>query len=225
MVGSQRGLGKLRGVFTGIVTNNTPPDGGGPSAYAVKVSFPWLPDQEGESYWARIVVPMAGAERGTYFLPEIDDQVLVVFEHGDISRPIVIGAMWSQKQPPPEKNKNGKNNLRMIKSKSGHRLVLDDTDGKERIILVDSTGKNKVVFDSAKKAITIQSQDGDITLSAPSGAVRLHANDVKVTSQAAITMKGSAKLQVATKGDLGAKGGSELSLKGAMVQLNPDGFG
>ena len=94
---------RRRGVYLAIVTANTD-KGGADSKYQVKVKYPWLPpSEEGDeevSYWARILVPMAGASRGTYFLPEVDDQVLVVFEHGDLSRPIVVGGLWSNEQRP-----------------------------------------------------------------------------------------------------------------------------
>jgi hypothetical protein len=76
---------KIRGVQLAIVVDNK--DGEGNPGYRVKVKFPWLTEQE-TSFWARIAVPMGGSGRGTYVLPEIDDQVLVVFEHGDINRPI-----------------------------------------------------------------------------------------------------------------------------------------
>src|SRR3954471_6892975 len=97
---------KILGVHLAIVVDNK--DGDGNPGARVKVKFPWLSDQE-TTFWARIAVPMAGNDRGTYVLPEIDDQVLVVFEHGDIDRPIVIGGLWSKKQEPIEVNGSGKN--------------------------------------------------------------------------------------------------------------------
>src|SRR4051812_37670942 len=102
---------RIRGVQLAIVVDNK--DGAEHSGYRVKVKLPWLSEQE-SSFWARIAVPMGGASRGTYVLPEIDDQVLVVFEHGDISRPIVVGSLWSHKQTPVEVNQSGKNNTKLI---------------------------------------------------------------------------------------------------------------
>ncbi|HUH02716.1 MAG TPA: phage baseplate assembly protein V, partial [Kofleriaceae bacterium] len=154
---------KLRGVYLAVVTANT--EDGGDSKYRCKVKFPWLGGSD-DSFWARIVVPMAGAARGTYMLPEVEDQVLVVFEHGDVTKPLIIGGVWSEAQKPPETNADGKNNLRVIKSKTGHRLIFDDTDGAERVILVDSTGKNKVLLDSANKCVTVETADGDIEIKA-----------------------------------------------------------
>jgi uncharacterized protein involved in type VI secretion and phage assembly len=67
-------------------------DGSGNPGYRVKLVFSWLDDRE-TTLWARIATVMGGPDRGTYVLPDIDDQVLVVFEHGDINRPIVIGGL------------------------------------------------------------------------------------------------------------------------------------
>ena len=146
---------KLRGVHLAIVVENT--EGDGNPGYRVKVKFPWLNEQE-KTYWARIAIPMGGEERGTYFLPEVDDQLLVVFEHGDINRPIVIGALWSKKQEPVEVNESGKNNTKLIKSRSGHRIIFDDKEGAEKVTIVDKTKKNKIVLDSANKLVKIESR-------------------------------------------------------------------
>jgi type VI secretion system VgrG family protein len=83
---------RFRGTVTGIVTNNNDPD----SLHRVKVRFPWFPAVE--SNWARVVVPLVGA--GT-LLPEVDDEVLVAFEHGDVTRPFVIGKLWNGEDRPP----------------------------------------------------------------------------------------------------------------------------
>src|SRR5882672_4012158 len=149
---------KIRGVQLAIVVDNK--DGADNPGYRVKLKLPWLTEQD-TTFWARIAVPMGGPDRGTYVLPEIDDQVLVVFEHGDIGRPIVIGALWSKKQEPVEVNQSGKNQTKLIKSRSGHRIIFDDKDGAEKITIVDKTKKNKIVLDSAAKLVKIES-DGDI---------------------------------------------------------------
>jgi len=100
---------KLYGVVVGVVTNNKDPENLG----RVKVKFPWLQESD-ESYWARIATLMAGPDRGTFFLPEVGDHVLVAFEHGDINYPFVLGALWTLKQKPPFNNADGKNNIRSI---------------------------------------------------------------------------------------------------------------
>jgi uncharacterized protein involved in type VI secretion and phage assembly len=146
---------------------------------------------------ARIAVPMAGPERGTYVLPEIDDQLLVVFEHGDVDRPIVIGAVWSKKQEPVEVNASGKNNTKLIKSRCGHRIIFDDKQGAEKITIVDKTKKNKIVLDSANKIVKIES-DGDIEVIAKTNVI-MHSNALKIGTKEGVTGKGASLLTHSAK--------------------------
>ena len=120
---------------------------------------------------------MAGPERGTYFLPEVDDEVLVAFDHGGIHHPYVIGALWNGKDKPPETNDDGKNNIRVIKSRSGHVIRLNDEDGKEKIEIIDKSEKNSIIFDTAENTITITT-DKDIILTASHGAIKLDAQNI-----------------------------------------------
>ena len=100
---------RFYGVVVGIVTNNQDPE----NLHRVKVQFPWL-DGSTESHWARVATPMAGKNRGLYFLPEVDDEVLVAFEHGSIDFPCVIGSLWNGKDTPPESNSDRQNNNRAL---------------------------------------------------------------------------------------------------------------
>src|SRR5204862_7721429 len=118
----------------------------------VKVRFPWLSNDD-ESRWARVAATMAGNDRGVYLLPEVEDEVLVAFEHGDISFPYVVGSLWNGKDAPPATNDDGKNNIRVIKSRSGHVVRLNDEDGKETIEIIDKSEKNSIVIDTAKNTV------------------------------------------------------------------------
>src|SRR4030095_12665202 len=131
------------------------------------VRFPWLAENE-ESNWARGATMMAGKDRGAYFLPEVDDEVLVGFEHGRVDHPYVLGSLWNGQDTPPESNQDGDNNPRTIKSRSGHVVRLNDAKGGETIEIIDKTGSNKVVIDSANNTITIEAQS-DITIKSASG--------------------------------------------------------
>lgn len=197
---------KINGVVIGIVTNNNDPEDLG----RIRVKFPWLSNED-ESDWARVATLMAGKERGIFFLPEIDDEVLVVFGHGDINMPYVIGSLWNGKDVPPETNSDGKNNIRMIKSRSGHVIRIDDTDGKEKIEIVDKTEKNMISIDAKDNKISIIS-DKDIELSAPHGKITIDAQDIEIRSSAATKIESAADMDVEASGN--------MNIKGATINLN-----
>jgi uncharacterized protein involved in type VI secretion and phage assembly len=195
---------RINGVVIGIVTNNNDPQGMG----RVRVRFPWRGDDD-ESYWARVATLMAGNDRGTFFLPEVDDEVLVAFDHGDINHPYVIGALWNGVDTPPETNAEGKNNIRTIKSRSGHEIIfddnheqnsekleihtnaghtilLDDSAGAERIEIKDKTNNNKITIDSVQNSITIESAT----------QLKIKANVVEIEGTTSLTLKSNAALTI-----------------------------
>jgi len=197
---------RFYGVTVGIVTNNQDPDGLG----RVKVRFPWLSDED-ESHWARVATAMAGNRRGLFFLPEVDDEVLVAFEHGLVEFPYILGSLWNGKDAPPESNDDGRNNKRTIKSRSGHIIRLDDTAGGEKIEIVDKSGNNSVVISTADNTIII-SADADITITSSGGKLRLNGDAVEIKAQTAITLEASTSM------DLQAQG--QMTIRGATVNIN-----
>ncbi|RPJ62332.1 MAG: phage tail protein [Acidobacteria bacterium] len=195
------------GVVVGIVSNNQDPDGLG----RVKVKFPWLVEQD-ESNWARLAAPLAGSDRGLMMLPEVDDEVLVAFEQGDLRSPYVLGTLWNGvDKPPKEKSGDNDNNLRLIKSRSGHLIVLDDTSGSEKIEIIDKTGKNKIFIDSASNKLTLE-VEGDIELKAPQGKIKLDATDIEIQSSADTKIEAGGSMKVQATGT--------TDVKGATVNLN-----
>ena len=195
---------EIKGVAIGVVTNNEDPEKLG----RVKVKYPWR-ETEDESYWVRVATFMGGAKMGGYFLPEVNDEVLLAFENGDIDHPFVIGSLWSGKMNPPEENK-GKNDRRLIKSRSGHQVILDDTNGKERIEIKDKSGNNMLTIDTSTNTIEITSGQ-DIKLQAK-GKITLDCMQLELKS------KTMAKLEAGGNLDLKATGNA--TLKGALVMIN-----
>jgi uncharacterized protein involved in type VI secretion and phage assembly len=197
---------KIHGVVVGVVTNNQDPDKLG----RVKVCFPWL-STDNESEWARIATLMAGNDRGSVFLPEVGDEVLVACEHGDIRFPYVLGALWNGADLPPYDNADGANNLRLLKSRSGHVIRLDDTSGSAKIEIIDSSGHNRIVINTADNMITIAA-NADITIQSQSGKLQLSGNGIALTSQAGVTVLATQNVDV--------QASAELNLKGAKVNIN-----
>jgi uncharacterized protein involved in type VI secretion and phage assembly len=143
--------GKIYGAVVGVVSNLDDPD----SLGRVKVRFPWLKEDD-ESRWARVVSFMAGPSRGAVFRPEVGDEVLVLFEHGDMRFPYVIGALWNGKDHlPQEHGSDASNDVRLVKTRSGHTLVFDDTSGSEKITITDKGGS---VIELSADGVTIKSK-------------------------------------------------------------------
>jgi len=197
---------RIYGVGLAVVTNNKDPDGLG----RVKLKLPWLSDDM-ESNWARVATPMAGKEMGLYILPEVDDQVLVAFEHGDPAYPYVIGSLWNGSQKPPETNADGKNDVRLLKSRSGHIVRLNDKQGEETIEILDKSGKHSVVITTKDNSIAIKA-DADIKITSASGKVVIDAKEIELKAKAAIKVEASANLDL--------KANTQTTIKGATVNIN-----
>lgn len=204
-----QGMDRVYGVVVGVVTNNQDPDGMG----RVKVRFPSL-SQNHESNWARMVAPMAGNDRGFYTLPELEDEVLVAFESGNVERPYVLGALWNGKDKLPANNDDGDNNVRVFKSRSGHILRLDDTDGAEKIEIVDGAGKESLVLDTAANTITLTA-DMDVVIESRNGMVKLTGKKgVEITAP-----DGPGKLETGKDLSVTSSGGN-VDVKGKIINLN-----
>ena len=214
----------------GVVSNIKDPEELG----RVRVKYPWLSDKN-ESAWARIVSPMAGDGRGFWYLPEIDDEVLVSFEHGDIHRPFVLGALWNGKDKPPMKasqsvDGEGKVIKRVLKSRSGHTITLDDTSGSEEITIVDKTGNNKIVFHSPDNSMQIQI-DGDLTIEAKgkitlkgTGGVDMQSQaDFKISGQTGVDVSSSAQLKLSGQAGAEMSSTGQTKVSGSMLDLQGTG--
>lgn len=225
--------GRIHDVVVGIVTNNKDPDGLG----RVKVKLPWMPNgDEIESDWARITTPMAGPSMGLMILPEVNDEVLVAFEHGDTARAYVVGALWNGKDKPPLATdvavKSGKVAQRILKTSTGHQVIFDDSSDKASITIVDKTGANKIFFDSMKGDVEIKSKanmtidvGGNLTMSAK-GNIDIKATgnlSAKATGSGAIESTGP--MSVKTNASLGLQAAASAELKAnAMLSVSSSGI-
>ena len=182
--------GHAKGVAVAIVRDNQDKSGMG----RVKVSFPWHSQAE-ESHWARVATPMAGKNRGIYFLPEVNDEVLVAFDRGDVRFPYVIGSLWNGKDSPPETNDDGKNDVRVIHSRADHKITIND--GSQPLVQIELSDGKRVTLnrdgieldDKQGNKVTIQSTGGSITVEAKT-SLSLKAPKISVEATGTLTLKG-----------------------------------
>lgn len=227
-----RTSGKIEGVMIGIVTNNKDPEG----LARVKLTFP-VREANNETDWVRIATLMAGKDRGSLFVPEVGDEVLVAFHLGEMSEPYVIGALWNDKAKSPKANE--KNNIRKFRSRAGHEIEFndDDSDGQiviktkkghrveigdkqDTITITDSSGNNSVtIAGGSKNEVTIKSQTqtvklngkGDIEVSSAK-SLKLKSVQVNVEATGTLTLKSGAMLDIKSDGI--------VNIKGSMVKIN-----
>jgi uncharacterized protein involved in type VI secretion and phage assembly len=196
--------GYAKGVAIAVVTQNRDPQGLG----RVKLRFPWESEPR-ESDWARCAVPMAGNDRGTYFLPEVGDEVLVAFEREDMRFPYVLGAMWNGRDKPPEGNSDGKNDRHVIKSRGGHTLTFDDR-GQGRVELRLQDGK-RLAMD--EQGLALEDGKGNkVTIQSSSGAISIEATATLTLRAPSITLDASGTAEL--------KAGATMTVRGGTVLIN-----
>ncbi len=215
------------GVYPAIVTGNK--DEQTNMHYGlVKVKFPWLDDKL-ESYWARVISMGAGANRGILWLPEMNDEVMVVFEQGDFNRPYVIGGVWNGQDAPPEPianvSKNGKIEVRTIKTRAGHIVRLTDEAGKEKIEIIDSKTKNKITMDTVEEVMTLITSDKTkLVLDGKNQKVTLESSkDTDVTSKGAgainINNQSGAITVKSSSGNIDLQTNGTINIKGTSINI------
>jgi uncharacterized protein involved in type VI secretion and phage assembly len=156
------------GVYPALVDDVRDPNGQG----RVAVRLPWAPDERSKetTVWARLATLLAGDDRGTWFVPEVDDEVLVAFEAGDPSRPYVVGSLWNGHDEPPASEPA----LRRIRTRSGHELTFDDTEGAGKIELRTGDGA-RIVLDGGGSTVTVEDASGNSVTLGPRG-IRIDAS-------------------------------------------------
>jgi uncharacterized protein involved in type VI secretion and phage assembly len=183
-------MAQINGVVVGIVKSLDDPDRLG----RVQVYFPWL-SEKNQSYWARIATLMSGSNRGSWFMPELNDEVLVSFEHGDSQQPYVVGMLWNGKDKPPNQDIDSK--VRRLKTVSGHVLEFDDRPGQTRIT-IETQGGQKIELKDLPAGISISTTSGNeitisdlppqISISCPTGAVTVNCLQASVNAAALLNV-------------------------------------
>lgn len=169
------------GVYPAQVTDNTDPDQQG----RVKVRLPWSPDHDGAGYdvWARLATLMGGNNRGSWFIPDVGDEILVTFEAGDPRHPYVVGALWNGQDAPPESmDSAGENNRKVLRSRNGVKVTLDDSSGQETMIL-ETPGGQSITLKDGPGAIEIVDSSGN--------SVKLETSGITINAAAKVTINAS----------------------------------
>ncbi len=205
--------GQMPGLVEGIVVDNVDPEKLG----RVKVKFPTLPETP-ESTWARLAMPMAGRERGWMTIPEIEDEVLVSFVHGNHDDAVVVGSLYNGVDTPPYANEDEENNLRVFQSRSGHRLTFDDTKGEERMELISHNEEIRVIWDAKAKTVSVYSGK-DIIVEAKE-TISWKCKDFIVDASNSVSMKAGTTFDVKAGSKATVDGGSSLVLTGSLTKIN-----
>lgn len=184
---------KIYGLVTGIVTDNADPDEMG----RVKIKFPWL-SGDVESWWARVAAPGAGNNCGVVWLPQINDEVLVGFEHGDVRYPYVLGGLWNGQDVIPFDYGSGKGldagnvTTSAFISRTGHSITFTEnpTASKSEIQLKTKGGAVEITLDeqNAELKITVK---GKVTLAADGDVAIKAGGSMKLEATGQMTIKGA----------------------------------
>jgi uncharacterized protein involved in type VI secretion and phage assembly len=204
-------MSKVAGVVTGVVTAVKDPDQQG----RVQLSFPFLGGQN-QSTWAPVATLMAGGGRGSWFMPEVGDEVLVAFDHGDFNHPFVLGFLWNGQDQPPASDITP--SVRRLQTVSGHKVDFDDRDGSQKItiktqgghtiemndiagsesITITTRGNQQIQMQDTPATITIQTAMQNqvivsdappgVTIQAPSGIVTVSCAMANVTADSALNV-------------------------------------
>ncbi len=198
----------LSGVAVAEVLSNIDPTNQG----RVKLRLPWMP---GVEPWGRVAGGSGGPGRGMYFIPQVGDEVLVAFHHGDVREVYVVGSLWSTQHAPPATSPLDPVNKRMIRTPAGHEILLDDLD---KSVTVKSATGHTVRLEPSKVEVATQGGSAKVVLEA-SGAVSLTAS-VSIELKAPKVTLDAATLELKGSGVAKLTAGGVCEIKGGMVKIN-----
>ncbi|MCL2698127.1 MAG: phage baseplate assembly protein V [Oscillospiraceae bacterium] len=209
---------KIYGVVTGTVTNNFNPS----EPMCVQVKIGSRSPGMNITGWARLVTPFTGKGYGMYYKPDTGDEVLVVFENGEIDKPIVVGCLYTPSALPDMKITGPANSLKCIKTKSGHIIEFDETPGETKIE-ISTPAKVKIKLDDIAKTVSIEPSNSDtsIKIDGMSGNVNIKGKTkISVKCGTGEITLNSAGNKLDLKGDtITIKAAQMLSLEGQQVKL------
>lgn len=216
---SRAGGPLLPGLVIGQVTDVRDPA----QQYRVKVAFPWLADDY-ESWWCRVAAAGAGGQRGQVWLPEVGDEVLVGFAHGDPRAPFVLGGLYNGVDGPPLADRfvdggTGQVAVRALVSRANHRLVLSDASDESHVLVGSGDGRLTITLDQSRTAITVDSA-GTVAIHGARG-VRVSSDaDLSVEAGASLSLKASGSLALSGQAGVTIDGGPSVSVTGSIIKLN-----
>ena len=201
-------LSRIYGVTVAQVIGNLDATGLG----RVQLRLPWLP---GVEPWARVAVMASGAGQGTFFIPQVGDEVLVAFNQGDVREPYVVGSLWNGIDRPPAAVPTDAVNKRIVRTPKGHVLEFDDL---AQTITVKSTTGHEVKIGPEQIELSAVGGTATVTLGA-SGNVTIQAALRLELKAPSISIQGN---NVEVKGTVSAlvDGGLACAVKAGMVKIN-----
>jgi len=180
------------GVYPAIVIDTNDPEGQG----RVRVTIPGEPETQA---WARVATLMAGNNRGTWFIPDLGTEVLVAFEGGNVERPYVIGSLWNGRDQPPA-SMDGENNLKLLRSRNGVRISLDDTNGSESLKL-ETPGGQRITLEDGAGSVAINDSNGNSIRLGP-GGIEVMCTGILTINAASADFHGVVKADVVVAGSV-----------------------
>ena len=217
----------FQGVVVGIVTNN---DDGDDLQGRVKVKFPTISEAD-ESWWARIAQPLAGDARGFYLLPQVNDEVLVAFEHGDFNRPYIVGSLWNGKDKLPaeaEAAPDGKRHtVHILKTGTGARFIIDDNDDfleltskGGHLIKIDNKNKKIELKTYGGRSVVIDDQGSKITATTDQQSVEMAQGSVTIKSGGTVNIEATSNMTLKANANIDIQASGIVNIKGSMINLN-----
>ena len=190
-----------------IVVSNQDPKGLG----RIKIKYPWSGSstQNSPSQWARVLTPFASQNVGWICLPNAEDEVFVYFENGNMDTPIVLGSLYSQKNPPPEfqNSKESPGKAFVLKTHGNHTISSNDTSEQDGITIQTNKGKKVSLSDSKSEVIISDEKENRLHITSDGVKVQdQHGNEVTL-GPGGITIQSSKKIEI-------GEGASEALVKG-----------